>query len=618
LLKYLDTWATRNEIKAETRAIQQEQRELLQETEKLAEQFDKLGGEPRALDDQFKATLKKNAELQRRLGERAQRLLDKMDRVSQDRADELAKLLEAAAKTEAQKKKVRELVQKWRDLKEQAQALETREVPTSEDKVALRKNAEQLQKLSEQLKSLMEKLDPATQDRAEKDLATAEMLDKSALIGKKEMLPGEAKDAGDQLSNPTNPQLKPQFNRAEAQQRQTIKNLDKMIEALEERREAEVERLAKKQRQAQKELAELMDRQERLQKRARDAMNLPDGEQRKEALQKLAEEQRKLEDEVAKKARELARLQASKAGQSLAKAGQKMDKAAKQMDRDEDPEEAQQEAKERLEEAQDNLQQARERSEDELAREQLAKIADQLKGLKERQDASIEESARIHKLLQQQNKWTRALRQSLGNHAKAQHNLANETKSLKEKVKGAIAFELVLDRSVRAMEAAVKRMKERDQGAEVQGGLAPFEPEELEAENRADAETQKRQREASRRLDHLLDALKTEDGAAQRPKKKADDKKAAQGGGQQGGGDKEGASRPPGDGIPEVAQLKALRSEQQEVNDRTKEFAELHPSPEKLDPAQREELQSIREDQERVFELFQRLVAEASGEGAKK
>src|SRR5205085_9064801 len=85
LLKALDTWATRNEIKGETRAIQQEQRDLQQETHKLAEQFDKLERGNQILDDQFKAALRKNAELQRRLGERAQRLLDKMDGVADER-----------------------------------------------------------------------------------------------------------------------------------------------------------------------------------------------------------------------------------------------------------------------------------------------------------------------------------------------------------------------------------------------------------------------------------------------------------------------------------------------------------------------------------------------------
>jgi hypothetical protein len=102
---------------------------------------------------------------------------------------------------------------------------------------------------------------------------------------------------------------------------------------------------------------------------------------------------------------------------------------------------------------------------------------------------------------------------------------------------------------------------------------------------------------------------------AKRPKKKADDKKPQDGDKQGGGGGGGGGA---GDGIPPMAQLKALRAEQQEVNDRTKEFAQEHPNQQQLDQAQRDELQSIREDQERVFELFQRLMGAANAEGGKQ
>jgi len=612
LLKYLDSWATRNEIKSETRSVQQEQRELEQETAKLAEAYDQRLRQGRLPDDQLKAAARKNAELQRRLGERAQRLLDKMDRVAQERLDELAKQLEAAAKTKGARNEARDLLEKRLALKQQADLLENTLPLREEERAALRKNAEARRQTAERLKEKIAQTDPAVQDRAQKDLETAEMLEKAAAIGKKEMLPGAMKDTGDQIAATERPRESPQFHRAQKQQRDAINNLEKMIGALEEKREAEVERLAKKQRNAQKELEDLMDRQERLQKKVKEALNNPNVQERQEALQKLAQEQRDLEEEVAKKARELARLQANRAGNDLAKAAQRMDKAANQLDRGEDPDEAQEDALDRLEDAQEKLQEAQNQVEDELAREHLAKIADQIKGLKERQDAAIEESERIHKLVQQNNKWTRPLIHSLGDDATAQEQIAAETRSLKEKLKGAAAFEMVLDRTARAMDAAAQRMQTRKKAAAELGGLAPFEKEELAAEDKAHEETRKRQQEASRRLDNLLEALKPEDGVAQRSKKKSDDKKGeepkepSQGGMQA------------GDGIPPVAQLKVLRSEQQEVNDHTREFAQQHPNLENLDPTQRDELQSIRADQERLFELFQQLVGAANGEREKQ
>jgi hypothetical protein len=606
LLKHLDAWATRNEIRAETRAIQQEQCDLKQETDKLAEAFNKLGGPP---DNQLKAGLRKNAELQRRLAERAQRLLDKMDRVSQDRLDELARLIDSAAGTPKARQELRALLEKRRALQTEVDRLENKLAPTEGERATLPKNAEALRRVEERLKELLAKAESTAQDRAEKDLATAEMLEKAAAIGRREMLVGEMRDTGDQIASPERPNEQPHFNLAQKQQKSAIDNLEKMIQALEERRTEEVERLAKKQRNAQKDLVGLMDEQDRLRKKAREALNNPDAGQRQEALAKLAEEQRKLEEEVTRKARELARLRASQAGQALGKAGQQMAKAAQQLDQGDDPDQAQGEAMERLAEAEEKLQAAQARLEDELAREQLAKIADQIKGLKERQDAAITESARIHQEVLKNNKWARALITSLTENARSQQNLAGETKGLKDKLKGAPAFEFVLDKAGQAMEAAAKRMEERADAAK---GLqiGALEKEELDAENRADAETQKRQREAVRRLEHLLNALKPDDAVAQAPKKKQEDK--------QGGGQPAGGARGGGDGIPPVAQLKALRAEQQEVNDRTREFAEQHPNLGQLDQAQRDELQSIRAYQEQVFELFQRLMAAAQGEGDKK
>ena len=55
-------------------------------------------------------------------------------------------------------------------------------------------------------------MDAATQDRAEKDLGTAEMLEKAAAAHREEGDTAvETKDSGDQLWNPNDPK-EPQFN----------------------------------------------------------------------------------------------------------------------------------------------------------------------------------------------------------------------------------------------------------------------------------------------------------------------------------------------------------------------------------------------------------------------
>ena len=64
-----------------------------------------------------------------------------------------------------------------------------------------------------------------------------------------------------------------------------------------------------------------------------------------------------------------------------------------------------------------------------------------------------------------------------------------------------------------------------------------------------------------------------------------------------------------GDGIPQIAELKALRAEQEEVNDRTKEFAQQFSDLNNLPGDARVELQALQTDQQRVHELFQQITA---------
>jgi hypothetical protein len=527
LLKYLDRWASTNEIKGEARAVLKEQKDLKAELEKVNKDF-------RPDDEQAQVAVRKVAEFQRRLADRTGRLLDKMDRVSQE--------------------------------------------------------------------------------RAEKDPAAAEMLDKAAKIGKDAMLPREMADTEKQLreKDQQTGQPAPQINRAIDQQGESIKTLERINQAMEEQRKDEVERLVKKQKEERKNLDDLAERLEKLQKKAQEARNIADPEKRKAELKRLAEEQRKLEEEARKKSRELARLQAPRAGKDVAQAAEEMGRAAQQLDDGEDPEDAQKEARERLKNAEKKLQQAQNDAEEELARERLARIADQLKGLKDRQDAAVGESVRLHKRVLQSG-WRRELLDSLGDHGRVQDGLGKEAAGLAEKLKGAPVFELLLKKAGRSMESAVKTIEERREKGKVRQGQFPLDKEELADENRSEQGTERLQKEASRRLQRLLDALKP---ALEEARRQPDEGEQGDGGEKGGGGQAKKGIRA-GDGIPPMAQIKALRDEQQEVKDRTEAFAKAHPDAQNLTRDQRAELDSIHEDQQELFRLFRELTTPAN-EGEKQ
>src|SRR5262249_35846903 len=92
------------------------------------------------------------------------------------------------------------------------------------------------------------------------------------------------------------------------------------------------------------------------------------------------------------------------------------------------------------------------------------------------------------------------------------------------------------------------------------------------------------------------------------------------GGGGGGGG---GQPQPKGgikaqDGIPAVAQLKALKAEQLEINARTKEFAERHPDMNQLTADEQKELATIHAEQDRLRLLFVEMQSAATPEGGEK
>ena len=251
-----------------------------------------------------------------------------------------------------------------------------------------------------------------------------------------------------------------QLGKARQSQQASADALEQIAKALSDRREEELDQLIKKLGDAEKELARLTEEQDRLQKKVKEAQQIKDPIQREAALSRLAREQEKLRKDAQELTRQLSRLRSERAREALSRAAGKMDDAGQDLERGQDPEEKQDDALDRMEEAQRELKQAREQAEEELAREKLAKVADQIKRLKERQEALLPESARIQRDLLQKKEWGRGLRSSLLDLARAQEGLAKETRSLGEgKLKEVIVFARVLGKSAEAMEQAVESIR---------------------------------------------------------------------------------------------------------------------------------------------------------------
>jgi hypothetical protein len=443
-------------------------------------------------------------------------------------------------------------------------------------------------KLEERTTQLLDKMGRVAEERKQKDPATAQELQDARERAVSENITSKMQEAADQVS-------KNQLGKARKNQRDSAAALKQLLKDLEERREAELERLAKKSREAEKELDQLFQEQERLKKKMKEAEAIADPKQREEALQSLHRQQKELNDKAKDLLQRLTRDDSAGRGrQSLGQAAEKMEQAAQQLSRGEDANPAMDDALDRLDEARAEAEQNTDRVEDELGREQRARIADILKRFKERQDALVAETVRVQRRLREtaeKGAITRPFRSSLGDLATNQDDLGKEVVELaKKELKDTPVFAGLAKRSADAMAAAGRRLSRvRAPG---------FPPDRL-----PDVEAASLQATAARRLEQVMSAIKDDDSGGRLSRAS-------------GGGGGSGAGGAGDEGLPPTAQLKVLRKMQQDINRRTESFARDHQDPEKIDDAAKSQLQAIMTDQKDVSELLEQLRGGAEPESA--
>jgi hypothetical protein len=445
---------------------------------------------------------------------------------------------------------------------------------------------ESQEKLAERTGQLLEKMDRVAKERKAKDEETANELSEARDQAQQDNIVEKMREARENIEQN-------KLNDAHGKQQDSVNALKKLVKNLEDRREAELDRLTKKLREKEKELDELVKEQEELQKKIKEAGKIGDKAQREEELKRLARRQKELREKTKDMVEKLTRMRASRAAAALSRAGEQMEGAGQQMEGGEQGEDEQEEMLERLNEAQRELQRARKEAEEELGREQISRLADLIRPLKERQDALSADTARFQENIQRKGSWTRALRSDFIRKADAQGGLGADTKELAEKrLSKAPVFSRLMRRASEAMTAASDRMNTV--------AKEPVNPKEL-----PDSETERLQQLAQRRLTQVVDALK----------EAAEKMEQARGGGGGEDGEEEAKPGPPSDGIPPVAQLKLLRDLQKDINQRTEAFKKEHPDLKKLPDKDRAMLEFIRKDQQDVAELIDELNRPAGEPG---
>ena len=457
---------------------------------------------------------------------------------------------------------------------------------TVEERDELKAAREGQQELEDRTAKLLERMRQEADNRAKTEPELAKKLQDASNQAEKENVVGEMRESSEKLGDN-------KVGEARKNQKTSAAALGSLARELGHQSEAEQEQLVNKLREAEKELEKIRAEADELRKKMKE---LKEGkgdltpEERKEELKRLEKRQEELQQQAQQLAKRLSREgRAERARQAL-------DKAAKNPD----------EMLERLNEAERELKRARQREQEVLEREQLTRILEVIERLRDRQAALNAEADRIRKEVKEGGDWTRGLRGSLLGLRDGQNGLKAETEEvIPKELADTPVFARMLQRAAEAMALAAKRADRSAAKQAKQGNAAP--------DKLPDAELLKQQKQAQRRLEQVIDAVKSQLDAPppQQPKQPKNPDNGEQ---------PENGNPPPQNGLPPLAQLKLLKALQLDVNKRSEEMLKRHPDLNKLSEAEQAEYNSIIRDQQDVRELLEEMrrpPGEAAGYGDK-
>ncbi len=431
-------------------------------------------------------------------------------------------------------------------------------------RVLLRRLAERQTELSRQFDKIQARMDQMRTQLGSDDPAAQTLAD-ALDVARRTAVGGQMRETGRRIEDN-------RLGDANQSQQAILRQLQELLDTLANRRVHELETRATQLRNVLDELRELQARRDEIQGRAERAAAAADPTRRQGELERLPAAARELAEQIQRLSRRLERLLAEQAAQSLADAAQALEQteaAAQQADASQALN-ATREAERLLDQAEQQLEETQRTAERELLHEQLERLEQGIAGLTSRQQAALNTTVELEALRRQQpDGWSRAQLSSLGTLAREQRAVATETVSLAEKLPNASAFGLALRGAHREMDRAARGLERQDAGPG----------------------TQQAEHGALVRLQHMQEALKRDaaqprDGQQPQPQPPEQENQ-----------------QPPGDGAGRLAELKLLKSMQQEVRRRTAELDKAKSATGSLTEEQQTAVRQLAEEQGRLAAL---------------
>ena len=433
-----------------------------------------------------------------------------------------------------------------------------------------KKMAEQVENFRKQLQQAADGLKKRDPDAADKFQEARDELSNDGTAGK---LREAAEDIADnQIGN---------ASRSQQQALQDLRDLDKQL-----KREPtdDVETLVKQIDQALQEFDTLRKEQLELKDQAKQIAGQPDSPQKSAQLQQLRQRQRDFGEKLAQAERKLERLRLRQPTEAAERAQERLDHLNENL---QDPELAD-DAGEEMQQIADDLEQVEREltlekriAQERLAMEELEKIEDRLKSLLSQQQSVIAETERLEAERMEQGSLTRPQLKTLKSLADVERGLQSDAEQMEKSLKVAEVFSLVLRRMSRSLQLAADRLSEKETGAAV-----------VALEN-----------DALKKIERLLIVLKPDEPSEAKPQQPPPGEGAPQ---EQ--PDKPQTAGPPGESLPQLAQLKLLKSLQEEFLERTQILEKLRDREGNLPPEAVAELEVLAREQEELADMTRNLV----------
>ena len=385
---------------------------------------------------------------------------------------------------------------------------------------------EQVDRIGQRLREAAEALKSSNREAAQEAASTLKSLEKTDPQAR-------MREIGGQLAQNN-------IGQAMARQHQLLDELRKLDRTFSQRPETDLKSLVGRLGDAGQRIESLRKDQEELRKRTEQLSQKKDAKNNDPQLETLRKEQNQLQEAAEETARELRRLGAETPSENMSQAGSHMSQAQEDLEQGHSSSAGNQQknAVKELDRANAALKQSLRQASQKLAQQGLVRVADQLEGLAARQKAALDETKRLDTERTQAGRLTRGQLRSLQTVAGTQHQLHDETARLAEGLPNAEVY-------VWALHATAGRMQE---AAERLGNQL------------TDAKTLHLENEAWSRLRDVVQTLKTdlaqEDPAANEEKEQSQEKANANG----------------SEEIPVIAQLKLLKTIEQDLLRRTTEL----------------------------------------------